>query len=176
MKAPPLQQFYDLADVSEGGVEVAVRAEATQREALARWAGVEKVESFGALVDLRKSGPRRFSYAARLTADVVQTCVVTLEPLSVRLERDIARTLELARGRSRPGQDDPPVWTPDDDDEEPEKIETSRYDLAGPLLEEFVLAIDPYPRAPGVAFELPVPEDNPRDSPFAVLKALKKRN
>jgi len=175
MKAPPLQQFYDLADVSEGGVEVAVRAEAIQRDALAKWAGVEKVESFVALVDLRKSGPRRFSYAARLTADIVQTCVVTLEPLSVRLERDIARTFELAQGRSRPRLEDPPVWTPEDD-EEPEKVETSRYDLAGPLLEEFVLAIDPYPRAPGVAFELPVPEDNPPESPFAVLKELKKRN
>ena len=175
MKAPPLQHFYYLADVSEGGVEVAVRAEASQREALAKWAGVEKVESFGALVDLCKSGPRRFSYAARLTADIVQTCVVTLEPLSARLERDIARTLELAHGRSRPRQEDPSVWTPEDD-EEPEKLETSRYDLAGPLLEEFVLAIDPYPRAPGVAFELPVPEDNPPESPFAVLKQLKKRN
>lgn len=175
MKAPPLQQFYDLADVSEGGVEVAVRAEASQREALAKWAGVEKVESFGALVDLRKSGPRRFSYAARLTADLVQTCVVTLEPLSLRLERDIARTLELAHGRSRPRQDDPPVWTPEDD-EEPEKVETSRYDLAGPLLEEFVLAIDPYPRAPGVAFQPLASEDDPPASPFAVLKTLKKRN
>jgi len=59
------------------------------------------------------------------------------------------------------------------DDDAPEEIARSRYDLAGPLLEEFVLAIDPYPRAPGVAFEVPAPESDKPESPFAVLKQLK---
>ena len=44
-----------------------------------------------------------------------------------------------------------------------------------PLLEEFVLAIDPYPRAPGVEFAAPVDAEPRPESPFAVLKALKDR-
>jgi hypothetical protein len=37
-----------------------------------------------------------------------------------------------------------------------------------------VLAIDPYPRAPGVAFELPETESIKPESPFAVLSRLKR--
>ncbi len=41
------------------------------------------------------------------------------------------------------------------EEDAPEEIDSLHYDLAAPLVEEFVLAIDPYPRAPGVAFRGP---------------------
>jgi hypothetical protein len=40
-------------------------------------------------------------------------------------------------------------------------------------MEEFLLAIDPYPRAPGVAFQPPEGVNEPPESPFAALKGLK---
>ena len=40
-------------------------------------------------------------------------------------------------------------------------------------MEEFLLAIDPYPRAPGVAFQPPEGMADKPESPFAVLKGLK---
>ena len=49
-----------------------------------------------------------------------------------------------------------------------------RYDLAVPVLEELVLAIDPYPRASGVAFEAPQDDADSPVHPFAALKQLKK--
>ena len=58
-------------------------------------------------------------------------------------------------------------------EEGPEEIESLHYDLAGPVLEEYVLSLDPYPRRPGVEF---APETGPLDrpeSPFSVLKSLK---
>jgi uncharacterized metal-binding protein YceD (DUF177 family) len=59
------------------------------------------------------------------------------------------------------------------EDDEPELIEGTSIDLAAPVLEELSLALDPYPRAPGVAFESPKQEKAPADSPFAVLESLK---
>ena len=56
----------------------------------------------------------------------------------------------------------------------PDEIESLRYDLAAPLREELALAIDPYPRAPGVAFEKPDDADK-SDHPFAVLERLKRK-
>ena len=53
------------------------------------------------------------------------------------------------------------------------RSKAARYDLAAPLLEEFLLALDPYPRAPGVVFESPETGEVPPPNPFAVLKALK---
>jgi hypothetical protein len=41
-------------------------------------------------------------------------------------------------------------------------------------LEELSLALDPYPKAPGAAFEVPPEPPAPADNPFAVLEALKR--
>ncbi len=57
----------------------------------------------------------------------------------------------------------------------PEEIDSTRFDLAAPLLEEFSLAIDPYPRAPGVAFDAPATTEDPPENPFAVLGKLKEK-
>ena len=59
------------------------------------------------------------------------------------------------------------------EDDIPEEIGSLHYDLAGPLIEEFVLGVDPYPRAPGVEFEVPGDKTEAPESPFAVLKGLK---
>lgn len=172
MTSPPLQHLYDLADLSAAGAEVVVSAKAADLPALAKWAGVDAVERFEGRVELRKLPAHRFVYDAALTADIVQSCVVTLEPVRSHLERNVSRTLHLSQ-ISRQSAEPEPAWSPADD-EGPEEIQSPRYDLAAPLLEEFVLAIDPYPRASGVAFEPPVLEPEPAESPFAVLKNLKK--
>jgi hypothetical protein len=62
------------------------------------------------------------------------------------------------------------------DDEVPDEIDNLHYDLAEPLLEEFALALDPYPRAPGVEFAAPAEDDQKPESPFAVLKNLGKQS
>jgi len=172
MTPPPLQHFYDLADLSEAGAEVVVSAKPADLPALAKWAGVDAVERFEGRVELRKLPAHRFAYDAALTADIVQSCVVTLEPVRSHLERNVSRILHLSKTPRRSAEPEP-VWSPADD-EGPEEIQSPRYDLAAPLLEEFVLSIDPYPRAPGVAFEPPADRVEPAESPFAALKVLKK--
>jgi hypothetical protein len=66
-----------------------------------------------------------------------------------------------------------PVTSPAAAEDTPDEIESPVYDLGTALREELVLAIDPYPRAPGVAFEAPADEIRP-ESPFAVLEKLKR--
>jgi hypothetical protein len=58
-------------------------------------------------------------------------------------------------------------------EDEPEEIESLHYDLAAPALEEYSLALDPYPRSPGAEFSLGTEPPQETDSPFAVLKGLK---
>ena len=172
MTSPPLQHFYDLGDLSAAGAEIVGSAKSADLPLLAKWAGVDAVERFEGRVELRKLSAHRFSYDATLAADIVQSCVVTLEPVRAHLERKFSRTLHLSQAPRRSAEPEP-AWSPADD-EGPEEIESLRYDLGAPLLEEFVLAIDPYPRAPGVAFAPPPEEAARAESPFAVLKSLKK--
>jgi hypothetical protein len=172
MIPPPFSRTYDLADLSDAGDEVVIALDAEQRARLAEWAGVDAVDTFEARVSLRRRSAGRFDYDAALAAEIVQTCVVSLQPVRSHLTLDVSRALHLSKFPAS-AKIAPHELAPASD-EGPEEIEDSHYDLAAPLLEEFALAIDPYPRASGVAFEAPADKDA-TESPFAVLKGLKDR-
>jgi uncharacterized metal-binding protein YceD (DUF177 family) len=167
---PPLRHIFDLADLSMAGTTVAVEAKGDELARLARWAGVDAVGTFGAVVNLRKLSQTQFAYEAELAADIVQSCVATLEPVETHITRHMTRELHLAR-RLVPESGELTLSAGDDD--VPETIVSPDYDLAAPLLEEFVLAIDLYPRKEGAAFAPPGEPAQAPESPFAVLKALK---
>jgi hypothetical protein len=173
---PPLQHLFDLGDLGQAGAEVTVAAAPEALPGLAAWAGVDSVKTFTATVTLRRLSQSRFSFEAELVADVVQSCVVTLEPVESRIGRQISRELQLAPRlpREMPHPHEELTLSAGDDDV-PETITSLDYDLAAPLLEEFALSIDPYPRKAGVAFAPQAEPEVPQSSPFAVLKALKDR-
>jgi uncharacterized metal-binding protein YceD (DUF177 family) len=123
-------------------------------------------------------GDDEYVYGASFVADVVQACVVTLEPVSSHLTGEFRRLFKvmpraIGGHRRRASASAGSVELSSLEDDDPELIEGTSIDLAAPILEEVSLALDPYPRAPGVAFESPKEEKNPADSPFAVLEALK---
>jgi len=171
-ETPPLQHIFDLGDLTQSGSEVIVEAAPETLPGLARWAGVDKVKAFRAAVQLKRQSSNRFAFAADLEADVAQACVVTLEPVESHISRHIERELHFAaRAPVEVGE----LTLSAGDDDVPEQILSLDYDLATPLLEEFVLAIDPYPRKEGAAFTPPEDQETAPESPFAVLKALKDR-
>ena len=170
---PPFEHLFDLSDLGRAGAEVSISLGASERQRLARWANIDAVESFSAETSLKKHSPTRYALSATLTASIAQSCVVTLEPVRSRIERHIARELLLASPVKRALPRDALPLSPSIDDELTEEIESLSYDLAAPLLEEFSLAIDPYPRAPGVAFEPPTDSPEEVGGPFEALKALK---
>jgi hypothetical protein len=170
---PPFEHYFDLSALSSAGQDVRVVAKRDDLERIAQWADVQSIGRFEALISLRKLSQSRFSYGAILKVDAVQSCVVSLAPVSERIEKIFDRELHLVSHVPRglaPHGEYPVSQT---EEEPPEDIESARYDLAAPLLEELVLALDPYPRALGVVFESPIAGELEPESPFAVLKALK---
>ena len=171
----PLAHSYNLARLGNAGDEVVITADADQCAAIARWAGIVALGSFEARIGISKLGVSRFGLAYRLTADVVQACVVTLEPVDSRMDHSFTRELHFI-GPVRHKQLDDDSGSElvlDSEEEGPEEIESLHYDLAGPLLEEFVLSLEPYPRRPGVEFSPQTEALERPESPFAVLKGLK---
>jgi hypothetical protein len=172
----PLTHPYNLARLGNAGDTVSFAADAAQREAIARWSGVLSVEGLATTVDIRKLAPTRFGLSFTVAADVTQACVVTLEPVPAHIERRFTRELHFTGPiRHKPaGADSGSDLVLDAaEDEGPEEIESLHYDLAGPALEEYVLALDPYPRKPGVEFTAQTDGSGRPESPFAVLKRLK---
>jgi hypothetical protein len=172
-RQPPVERFYDLNRLSEAGYETTLSLGPDERTKLAPWAEVSGVNRFDGRVSLRRLSSNRFAYAAHLEADIVQACTVTLEPVSSSLSMDFTRTLQLVPHVKKTVDFSGELSPAAGEDEVREEIDSTRYDLAAPLLEEFSLAIDPYPRAPGVAFGGPEEGEERPESPFSVLGKLK---
>ena len=177
----PLSHSYNLARLGNAGDEVHFAAGETERAALAKWAGVLSVEKLDVRVQIKKLAPDRFGLAFELAAEVTQACVVTLEPVQGRIQHSFSREL-IFTGPSRHRPDQPKNKGEsegfldvnlDEGEEVPEEITSLHLDLAVPVLEEFALSLDPYPRRPGVEFTPKTEDSGPPDSPFAVLKTLK---
>jgi uncharacterized metal-binding protein YceD (DUF177 family) len=171
----PFAHSYNLARLGNAGDTVRFVADAVQLEAIARWAGILSLEKFETEVEIKKLAANRFGLAFHLTASITQSCIVTLEPVASQMDRRFARELVfVGASRHRDTTDSVPDLVLDTDQEEgPEEIDSLHFDLAAPVLEEFVLSLDPYPRRPGVEFAPESPVSEPPESPFAVLKGLK---
>jgi len=168
--SPPLERIYNLGRLARAGDEVSITAKHDELLRIAQWAEVRALDALTARVSLQKLSPVRFDYEAEMRAEVTQDCVVTLEPVRSLVERRVKRELHFAEPGALAGE----ISVDAEADDVREEISALHYDLAAPLLEELALAIDPYPRAPGVTFSPPSDEDGPPESPFAVLKNLKK--
>jgi uncharacterized metal-binding protein YceD (DUF177 family) len=160
---PEFHRPLALARIPPEGREERIEARASECAALAERFAIPAVERLSALLRLRPEPGGTVLAEGRLSAEVVQTCVVTLEP--VRQALDEAITLRILP----PGQD------PSDDPDGPDEIEAEdgTVDLGEAVAEQLSLALDPYPRAPGA--ELPAAEDGEvaASGPFAALAALR---
>ena len=174
--ALPLSLPYDLATLSERGTELTLSPAPNELAAIAAWLGALGLERFTAALRLARAGDDTYDYAADFTADVVQACVVTLDPVRSHLAGEVKRRYRVTAKLRLKRRDQDPAVEPSAADDDTEILSTSEIDLAAPLLEELALVLDPYPRAPGVAFEPPKEERVPAESPFAVLAKLKERS
>jgi len=106
----------------------------------------------------------------RLQANLTQACVVSLVAVPQDIDEEVQRRFvpnerQAARKREL-------AIVKADVEDPPELYSDAGIDIGAVVLEQLALALDPYPRAPGVA--LPKTADTPDDggSPFAVLKSL----
>lgn len=173
--APVLHYAVPVARLPEKGLAVTIEADERERAALAVVHGLEKVGSFRAELHLSRWKKRGVRVRGAVRASIVQTCVVTLDPLDTIVDERIdALFLPDDSDLARRGEEDDGALMLDP--EGPDLPETFTGDAldAGAIAEEFFeLAIDPYPRREGVALPDATPADEedgePPRSPFASL-------
>jgi uncharacterized metal-binding protein YceD (DUF177 family) len=108
-----------------------------------------------------------------ISARVVQTCVVTLEPIENEVEEAVA--VVFASPASADARATPGKKRFKKDQEPPEPLVGGIVDLGAVATEFLILGLDPYPRKAGVEFAPPAAKDGGQH-PFAALEALKKRS
>lgn len=151
---------------------VSLRPDAGVRAALAERFGLEEIGSFAADLTVRRRPEGGWiEVAGSVVAEVVQTCVVTMEPVPATVEAEVLELFDDS------GDVDPAEIDLDPLAEAPEPVAGDSLDIGDIAAQTFGLALDPYPRAEGAAaVEIgAVAGDPDGGSPFAKLAALKGR-
>lgn len=153
-------------------------AEPEERKALARRFDLLSLDAFTASGRIEVfEGGRSARLEGRISADVVQACVVTLEPVPAHVEDDFS--LLFARDAEAGGEREIEIAPGPDDEDGPEPLPEDGIDAGEAAAECLGLALDPYPRAADADAAL---ADLPKEdgggapqSPFSVLERLKRK-
>jgi uncharacterized metal-binding protein YceD (DUF177 family) len=192
---PALEFSYpievDRVPTAGGQYDIAAAAEALAR--VATRLAVSEVKVMRASFAVKTGAGGIVHVKGKVHAELVQACVVTLAPVPSVIDEEVDAsfiTPDRAARNAKKAKADP-------EDEEvidleskdpPEVAEGGRIDLGELAVSQVALVLDPYPRAPGVAFDAaqwPVspgkrgaePIEEAEDAglgPFAALAKLKK--
>ena len=169
-----LARRFEAGHLPAAGIVADLVATESERAALASACDLIAVNSLAGEATLTPDGRGAVMVEGRVVADIVQACVVTLEPVEQHIDeafsvRFVAPDSPDAPRPTKAGKEvvvDPAAPDP------PEIMEGTAIDLGALVEEMFVLAIDPYPRAPGAALpaDAAKADETGAESPFAVLR------
>lgn len=169
--------------------DVVETIEATEQERirLAERLDLVSVDRLVATVRMKSArGGQMVRVTGSLEASVVQSCVVSLEPVPEEVSDEFVAL--FAPESLIPKEEDEIYIDPtSEDDDFPEPIINGKIDIGELVIQQLSLALDPYPRAEGAEFagfgdaddeEIMVEEvETPvRPNPFAALERLKPKD
>jgi Large ribosomal RNA subunit accumulation protein YceD len=171
----PLSRPIRVETIPRDGVTVNIEADEAERAALAKFNDLPAVDRLAATFELRPKPGGVVDVSGKVAADVVQTCVVSLEPFAAKFVEPVdvrfappeaapARQVELGNERDNAAGDE--------DASDP--IVDGAIDLGALAAEFLTLGLDPYPRKPGVSFETSGESRSTEASPFRELADPKK--
>jgi uncharacterized metal-binding protein YceD (DUF177 family) len=152
-----------------------ISANDAERARLAERFGLLALDRLTARLQLSRDRSGLVTVRGQIEAEVVQACIVTLEPVRSQLREGFTVAFDAAGSVA----DDEVVI--DLDGEDPaEALTEGRIDLGEIAAQQLAVALDPYPRAPGAEdrFDASDAEESPAkggNTPFAVLEGLRPR-
>ena len=184
---------FDLQDL-EGARTQTITIEPTADEAarIASRIGVNTVQSMKAHINLsRAEHSKIIKVDGRIKAHVVQSCVVTLDPVEDTIDetfeayfqeknpKTAAKTVSFVQEKHKRKKDIEDPETPFlDEKDDPEVVENGTIDLGEVTVQFLSLAINPFPRTQAAIdnaggdddFDARAEENMAKRNPFAILK------
>ena len=168
-EARPFSRPVRVESIPQDGVEKTIEADEAERAALAKLNGLPGIARLTAKFVLKRAGRGGVRVRGEVHAEVTQSCVVSLEPVDATIDEpvDVRFATPVGESASRRG---PPISAAEaeafaiGDEDQPDPIVDGKIDLGALAAEFMVLALDPYPRKPGVDFAPPA-----ADTPFSGL-------
>lgn len=154
------------------GTRIRLEASVDECRALAKRFDLVNLDRLEGVIDIAPVDlTRTVHVSGRVFAHVVQTCVVTFEPVAAKVEADFDRLFS----RDEPAEADAEVEIAIEA-ETPEPVVGDELDLGEILAEELSLALDPYPRAADADQRLAElsGDDDAVGGPFGALARLRR--
>jgi uncharacterized metal-binding protein YceD (DUF177 family) len=170
MTEPEFSRPVRLDTIGSEPREVRIEAGPEERAALARRFGLVAIGSLAADARLVRRAAE-VEASGRMTAAVVQSCVVTAEPVEARIDEPFAI---LFRPQPTGGRPDEEIEL---DEVELDTVfyEGAAVDLGEAVAETLSLSLDPFPRAPGAEETLKAAgvKSEEEAGPFGALAGLR---
>lgn len=176
----PFSYAVKVGHISANPVEVTISADAAERAGLAKLWSVLDVKALTATFQVLRWKRDGVRLKGRVTADIVQACVVTLDPVEAHIDEpvEVVFVPEGSKLARMPVSNETGEMLLDPDGPDaPEIFSGDTIDAGVVAAEHVALAIDPYPRKAGIDFSGHIEsteKDDRKPSPFAVLKDWKK--
>lgn len=139
MKGVELSRPVDVARLGAGDARYDIVATEAERTALAKRFDLVSLDRFDAQVILHRIAGGMVRLSASLSADLVQTDIVSLEPLPSHVEDNFTLLFGPTAG-------DAAALDPNAELVEP--LDDGHIDIGEAVAQQLSLAVDPYPRAP----------------------------
>jgi hypothetical protein len=172
-----LEWVHAVQDIPETGLHVERSASPEEREAIAQTLELIACSRLDVRYDIAVRGDGHFRLTGTLDAEVEQSCVVTLEPLTGHVAESYS--VDYWPESELPEPSGGVVDVHEEPDLEP--IVGGRINVGRVVFESLAGAIDLFPRKPGVMLEetQAAPEDGSdgkSDGPFAALARLRRKS
>lgn len=169
--------LVDAENIAVKGRELTFSPTESQRKSLCKALNLLEIENWDATAYLSRADEGLgVSLRVKLSATVVQSCVITLEPLSTRIEHSFLNLyLPEAQISAEYEADGLEIVVEDGDEDFPEVLKPEGIDVGEATLEQLALVIDPYPRKEGVSLQGARKQgaevEQERENPFAALRS-----
>jgi uncharacterized metal-binding protein YceD (DUF177 family) len=173
--ALPLSRKLRIADIEENA-EHRIEATSAEMTDIARLLDLVGLEDLSFDYRLRRGAGGRIQLTGQLKARVIQTCVISLEPVEAAVDVPVeaefwpaALIEELEKKAEDPGQSGLLDW--------PDAITDGTIDLGPIVYETLATSLELYPKRPDASFQWSSGDSQaeaPKSGPFAALAKLKK--
>lgn len=164
---------HNVTDIPAGGLDRERRATEAERAAIAKALDLLKLDRLATHYRIKSVAGGGYHLSGKLTADVEQACVVTLDPVAAKI--DAPFDVEFR----------PEVETADNDEDanvlagpDVEILERGIIPVGRIVVETLSASLDPYPRRPNAEFtwQDQKAQEAEKSSPFAALSKLKNKD
>ena len=172
---PEFSRKVAVEAVGQGDLVLEVIACDEERAALARRFDLLALDGLTANARLRMQPTDQLRLSVTFVADVLQSCVVTLESVATHL----SERFEVVYAPESESDRDVEAVVDVNEEDPPEPLPGGQIDVGEMIAQHLAMAIDPYPRSAGAelggehAGDAAPSEQGADENPFAALQRLK---